>query len=294
MAIKIYITGNFLVAEDVATRDQFFKVNVKGVHHKRQLVAGQSDQYSFFQEGLFPQVGDAPQYLQLGFQMAWQWDSPTLEAPSQTVFEFDDIVDGNGIPYADSDTFDNFLNQNLGSCCAGGGGGNAQGIEAFLLSTATTGTGVIWADTGRIGDLHVLFYADNNDEKATFDYYALKRIILTNINPEIKLTTYSTDLPVVAVGDAIRWKLEVRYIAVGEQATKAVDETLFITQILTNLGEDTRQDELKFTLNKALMADQDSILFSLTRVSSDGADNYSGDVAVSEGLFVVETLTHNP
>jgi len=110
MAIKIYITGNFLVAEDSVSRTQFFKVNKKGVHHQRSA----DDDFSFFQEGLFPQGSEQPQYLQLGAQTAWEWNTTELEQQSQTTFPFSDIVDGVGVAYPDADTFDQYLNDNLG------------------------------------------------------------------------------------------------------------------------------------------------------------------------------------
>ena len=111
MKIKIYIVGNFLIAEDVSTKVQFFKVNIRGVHHKRSA----DDDFAFFQEGLFPLVSnEQPQYLQLGIQRAWEWDTTELEQQSQTTFAFSEIVDENEDPYFDADTLDQYLNDNLG------------------------------------------------------------------------------------------------------------------------------------------------------------------------------------
>jgi len=144
MAIKIYITGNFLVAEDTDSRTQYFKVNTRGVHHKRSA----DDDFAFFQEGLFPQVSnEQPQYLQLGVQRAWEWNTRELEQKSQTTFAFSEIRDKNGDPYVDSDTFDQYLNDNLGA--SGGCNVVVNGKHSeLILDDGTNPHGTTQSDVG--------------------------------------------------------------------------------------------------------------------------------------------------
>ena len=138
MAIKIYITGNFLVAEDTDSRTQYFKVNTRGVHHKRSA----DDDFAFFQEGLFPQVSnEQPQYLQLGVQRAWEWNTTELENKSQTSFAFSEIRDKNGEPYFDSDTFDQYLNDNLGKTEVVVTGGGVPYLTYVATDETLTGDG---------------------------------------------------------------------------------------------------------------------------------------------------------
>jgi len=148
MAIKIYITGNFLVAEDPISKVQFFKVNVKGVHHKRNA----DDDFAFFQEGLYPNVTNGqPNFLQLGAQYGWEWNTRDLEQQSQTTFNFSEIVDGAGVPYLDADTFDQYLNDNLGAEKK-----NSEPVSVEIVQPVGGGVGIDAGGRTRVSQLTTL------------------------------------------------------------------------------------------------------------------------------------------
>ena len=133
MATKIYISGNFLIAEDPISREPYFKVKVSGVHHLRDG----DDNFSFFQDGLVNNVDGQPQALAFGIQKSWSWDTQELTQSGRTGFQFTDIVDGAGLPYADADTLDQYLNENLGAVC--GSALTAVATDATLTGDGTFG-----------------------------------------------------------------------------------------------------------------------------------------------------------
>lgn len=111
MAIKIYINKAFIIAEDVISRERFFSVKKEDVIHLRSP----DDTFAFFQAGLLPRLDGQPQWLQLGMQSSYAWDATELESDGKTGFDFTEIVKEDGItPYADADTLDQFLKDNLG------------------------------------------------------------------------------------------------------------------------------------------------------------------------------------
>lgn len=168
-----------------------------------------------------------------------------------------------------------------------------KGIEAFFLQPrGSFGTGGGWADEGFIGDVPVLLFSSALTEKSIYNFYALKRFVLTTVDPVVGFIIYSTTLPVAT--DSIEWQLEVRYIAETEQATKAVDETLLITQPLTSLTVNSRQNLLEFTLDRSLITDQDVILLTLSRIGGDVSDTYSSDISIGQSGISIETIKHNP
>jgi hypothetical protein len=138
---KIYIAGNFLIAQDLINKDIYFKSNVNNVHHLRSL----DDNFAFFQDGLLNNVNGEPQTLGLGVRQAWEWDTQELTQPSQTGFAFADIVDGLGVPYASANDFDDYLNVNLG--ISGTGGGLTQVAHDATL----TGDGTVGSPLGVVG-----------------------------------------------------------------------------------------------------------------------------------------------
>ena len=111
MPIKIYINKALIVAEDVASRQRYFTVKKEDALHLRT----DNDTFAFFQAGLFPNLDGQPQYLQLGVQASYAWDATELVPAQKTAFEFSEIVQEDGVtPYADADTFDQLLKDNLG------------------------------------------------------------------------------------------------------------------------------------------------------------------------------------
>lgn len=171
---------------------------------------------------------------------------------------------------------------------------NSKGIEAFFIqANGSFGTGGGWADSGFIGDVPLLFFNQNSSEKAIYSFYITGRSILTDIDPQMVFVVYSTGAPVATTGDDVVWQLEVRYIAETELATKTPDETLIITQTLTTLTANTRQELLIFTFDRTLITNQDDIQMTLTRLGSDAADTYSSDIGVGQSGIAIETSNHN-
>ncbi len=169
-----------------------------------------------------------------------------------------------------------------------------NGIEAFFLQPrGSFGTGGGWADEGFIGDMPVLLFSQTLTERAIYNFFALSRVLLADTNPRVAFIVYSTTAPIVTTSDSVRWQLEARYIAETELATKAVDETILITQGLPTTTANTRQTLLQFTLDRTLISDQDVLLFTLSRVGGDGSDIYNSDIAIGQSGIIVLTTNHN-
>lgn len=170
-----------------------------------------------------------------------------------------------------------------------------SGVEAFFLQPrGLFGTGGGFADEGFIGDVPVVLFSTTLTEKAIYTFFALKRVLLTDSNPVVAFVIYSTTAPVITTSDSVKWQLEARYIAETELATKTIDETILFTQGLSTFTANTRQSLLEFTLDRTLMADQDVLLFTLSRIGGDGSDIYSADIAIGQSGIILLTLNHNP
>ncbi len=171
---------------------------------------------------------------------------------------------------------------------------NKRGVEAFFLNPqGVFGTGGGWADSGFIADTPVLLFAQNLTERAIYMFYALARTLYDSVNPDMAFLIYSTSAPSGGSED-VRWQLEARYIAEGESPTKAADEILLITQSLSDFTANQRQAVLIFTLDRSLIADQDVLMFTLSRIGGDGADTYGSDAGVGQAGIIIETTQHNP
>jgi len=289
MATKIYINGNYLVAIEATRNDQFFRLPLDKVRYNRD----RSDVF-YFQNNDGTLNGFDLNSLSLVGANSLEKTLPTsLESYVQTTFEFADIVDRAGAPYASANAFEDLLASNLGVlCCAGGGGGNETGIETFFIaSNGSFGVGVSWADFGFIENVPVLLYNNNLTEKASFTFSSLKRFKLDLVNPIISFTVYSTVLPIL--NDSVQWLLECRYTAIGEKPTAIADELLSFTQTLTILDNNTRQLELEFTLDKTLIDDKDVLNFTLLRNGGSVNDTYGSDIASGHSLLTLETYNHN-
>ena len=86
---------------------------------------------------------------------------------------------------------------------------------------------------------------------------------------------------VAGAGNAnVRFQLECRYVSVGEQIDKAVDETKLQTKAVIDVVEEMHEEII--TLDASLIAAGDYLVFVLTRLGPDGADNYTGNIGVYE------------
>lgn len=169
---------------------------------------------------------------------------------------------------------------------------NTVGSESFFLAAkGQIGGGPGWADAGFISLIPVDLFAPSSTERSIFIFFTLSRMKLDAVNPQVGFIIYSTSAP--SVGEAIRWQLTVKYIADGESIS-TVAETLLQTQALTTLVEDSRQAILFFTLDRALISNQDTVHLNLERIGGDGADTYGDDIGVGQGGIIANTLSHNP
>ncbi len=190
----------------------------------------------------------------------------------------------------DCESFDDLLDKIQGFIS----GISPEGIEAFFLEArGSFGTGAGWADSGFIANLPVLLFAQASTERAIYMFYALARILLTTIDPQVSFIVYSTGAPGLGNEDIV-WQLETRYIAENEDPGKVADETLLKTQSLTNFVANERQSILTFILDRSLITDQDVLMFTLERLGGNGSDTYNSDAAVGQAGIVLKTLVHNP
>ena len=170
---------------------------------------------------------------------------------------------------------------------------NTLGLESFFLEVkGQIGGGPGWADEGFISFFPVLLFSSSSTERSIHMFFALSRIKLDAIDPQVGFIIYSTSAPLV--GDAVRWQLTVKYIGDGEDTSAAADETLLQTQVLTTLVADSRQAILFFTLDRTLISNEDAIHLNLERLGGDVLDTYGADIGAGQGGIIAETLSHNP
>jgi len=115
-------------------------------------------------------------------------------------------------------------------------------------------------------------------------------------NPRVAFTLFNTDAPVATTSDTIYWEIDCRYISMGEEANKAIDETLTGTTTVTGGTANSRQMTGTIDLDASLMTDGDIASFVIRRVPTNVADNYSADAAISSAWWIykekdVPTLT---
>lgn len=171
---------------------------------------------------------------------------------------------------------------------------NKRGIEGFFLDArGSFGTGGGWADSSFIDNLPVLLFAQSITERAIYMFYGIARALFDTIDPSVSFIVYSTSAPSGGAED-VRWQLEARYIAENEAPGKVADETLLATQSLSNFVANERQSILTFTLNRALITDQDVLMFTIERLGGDVLDNYGADAGVGQAGILLQTTSYNP
>ena len=170
---------------------------------------------------------------------------------------------------------------------------NIRGTEGFFLTPqGSFGTGGGWADPAFLSLIPVLGFASNTTERAIYMFFALDRIKLDIVDPQVGFIIYTTSAP--SAGEAVRWQLSVKYKAETEDISGASDEVLLQTQVLATEVANSRQTTLFFTLDRTLISNQDVIHLNLERLGGDGADTYGSDIAVGQAGIIVETVKHNP
>ena len=130
MADKIWINGNFLVAEDSVVKDIYFKIGVENVMSLRDT----NDNFSFNFNIPIQTANGEVNFLQLGAMQSWDINDqilPYSTVKRKTTFVFADIVDENNLPYADADTLEQYLNDNLGVSPTGTGGGQVDSVTGL-------------------------------------------------------------------------------------------------------------------------------------------------------------------
>jgi hypothetical protein len=135
----------------------------------------------------------------------------------------------------------------------------------------------------------------NEDQVWTFEFPdgSVKGVVTTKRTPTNMVFTQNPILRVPfivtttgAASADVRMRLTCRYIANGELTSKAADETLLLTQAVTNT--DKIMGEMTFTLNAALMAAADKLNFHLERLGTDGADTFTGSIGILEAGSLFE------
>ena len=132
MATKIFIKGNFLIAQSDVNNNSFIRIPKTDVIPLRD----EFDNFGFFDRNTLARIEGFQKLTQLGAMEEWNIDAAL--PPSQTAFPFSDIVDELGVPYVSADFLDDLLLSNLGACSTGGGGG---GITYVATDTTLTGDG---------------------------------------------------------------------------------------------------------------------------------------------------------
>lgn len=170
---------------------------------------------------------------------------------------------------------------------------NVRGLEGFFLNAkGDFGSGAGWADPAFLSLIPVLGFASNATERAIYMFFALNRIKLDAVDPQVGFIIYTTSAP--SAGEAVRWQLSVKYRAETEDVSGAADEVLLQTQVLATEVANSRQTTLFFTLDRTLISNQDVIHLNLERLGGDGADTYGSDITVGQSGIIVETVKHNP
>ena len=122
--------------------------------------------------------------------------------------------------------------------------------------------------------------------------FVLSRSKCDAVDPHVGVIVQSTSEP--SAGDAVRWKLSVKYKAETEDVSGEADEVLLQTQVLATEVANSRQTTLFFTFDRTLISDQDVIHLNLERLGGDGADTYGYDITVGQAGIIIETVKHNP
>lgn len=128
-----------------------------------------------------------------------------------------------------------------------------------------------------LGDMVSFEFRDGFEESTTGNMQVPLAIDLT-INPVLVI-----QFGVTKAGDAsqaVQLRLNIKYIAEGELATKANDESLLHTVDITNTLEAIHTEE--FTLDRTKIAVNDRISFRLTRLDNADPDTFTGDIAIIE------------
>ena len=138
MADKIYIKGNFFIAEDEISKSIYFKVKKSDVFHLRNS----DDNFSFFYVLPYADISGT-KFLMLGQTQDWN----NRIQLKRTVYNFNEIVDEFGLPYLDADFLDEYLNDNLGA--SGGCNVVVNGKHSeLILDDGTNPHGTTQSDVG--------------------------------------------------------------------------------------------------------------------------------------------------
>ena len=183
MADKIYIKGNFFIAEDEISKSIYFKVKKSDVFHLRNS----DDNFSFFYVLPYRDISGT-KFLMLGQTQDWN----NRIQLKRTVYNFNEIVDEFGLPYLDADFLDEYLNNNLGA--SGGCNVVVNGKHSeLILDDGTNPHGTTQSDVG-LGNVDNTSDLDKPISNATQLALNGKLIIPTTFN-------WTLDFNAVLTGD---------------------------------------------------------------------------------------------
>lgn len=124
-------------------------------------------------------------------------------------------------------------------------------------------------------------FADSGAAKRALSQVHTTSPLNLQVNPQLHFdlyTAFSGGNP--GAGNA-EIELAIKYIASGEAASKAVDETLTQTVAMSGGAKFTKSSVI-FELNKALIADNDTISIVISRLSNNANDTYGGDILIGK------------
>ncbi len=148
-------------------------------------------------------------------------------------------------------------------------GSRARGLSSQVLPDISSNPSL-----GGIGEMGVWLLPDAATVGVISHFDIPQDIDLTTVDP---VAHYGFGIETIgSSGTDVRFRLEVRYIAVGEQIDKSVDETILITKTVVNVVDEFHS--VAFTLDRTAMAAGDHIELHLERLGNDGADDLDGGI----------------
>jgi len=117
----------------------------------------------------------------------------------------------------------------------------------------------------------------NNVTRGIVSVFRVPRGFDGTTDPVVRLDVFTVVLGAATAN--VRFQLTARYIADTELSTKAADETILQTESIINTLNENNQ--ISFTLDGTLIADNDYVSLHLERLSSDAADTFTGRIGVA-------------
>ena len=155
----------------------------------------------------------------------------------------------------------------------GGGGIVGGGGSLVFISDPDTDPSEV-----QVGEL-ITFELPDGDTKGV-----LADAIVAEKPGKVNLDMRFVVLGTGGAGQNIRLRAQARYIGIGEQADKAIDETVLLTVPVPNVQDEVFQAVMPF--DRTLIEKDDIFNIVLERLGNDGADTFTGDVGLVDKAIV--------